>query len=147
MQLTVASAWLSKPSFCFCFSSFFGGGAHLQHMEGPRPGVKLELQLPAYTTPDLSGICDLHHISWHRQIHNALSRARDEIHVLVDTNRVLVTAVPLWELPEDSLTTRSHSPWGEAGVHTQAGAPEVELLFCSLLCSHCLSNIPTSGWH
>ena len=37
---------------------------HLQHMEVPRLGVKLELQLPAYTTttamPDLSHTCDLH---------------------------------------------------------------------------------------
>ena len=31
--------------FFFCFL-----GPHLQHMEVPRPGVKLELQLPAYTT-------------------------------------------------------------------------------------------------
>ena len=34
------------------------------HMEVPRPGVELELQLPAYTaataTPDLSHVCDLH---------------------------------------------------------------------------------------
>ena len=29
---------------------FFFLGLHLQHMEVPRLGVKLELQLPAYTT-------------------------------------------------------------------------------------------------
>ena len=37
----------------------------MQHMEVPRLGVTLELQLPAYTTAtatsDLSCICDLHH--------------------------------------------------------------------------------------
>ena len=38
---------------------------YLQHMEVPRPGVELELQLLAYTTAiatwDLSFICNLHH--------------------------------------------------------------------------------------
>ena len=37
-------------------------GLHLRHMEVPRVGAELELQLPAYTratvTPDLSHICD-----------------------------------------------------------------------------------------
>ena len=39
-------------------------------MEVPRLGVKLELQLPAYTTAtamwDPSHICDLYHSSWQR---------------------------------------------------------------------------------
>ena len=38
-------------------------GLHLEHMEFPRLGVELELQLSAYATatvtPDLSHICDL----------------------------------------------------------------------------------------
>ena len=34
------------PSFLFLFSLW----PHLQHMEVPRPGIKSELQLPAYTT-------------------------------------------------------------------------------------------------
>ena len=42
-------------------------GLHSQHMEVPRLGVKLELQLPAYTTAtatqDLSHVFDLHHSS------------------------------------------------------------------------------------
>jgi len=47
------------------FILFYFGflGPYLQHMEVPRLGVKLELQLPAYTTatatPDPSCICDL----------------------------------------------------------------------------------------
>ena len=50
--------WLSSNSFfCCCFL-----GPHPQHMGVPRLGVKLELQLPAYTTapatPDLIHICD-----------------------------------------------------------------------------------------
>ena len=47
----------------------------------PRLGVKLELQLLAYTTviamSDPSQVCYLHHRSWQRYILNLLSRARD----------------------------------------------------------------------
>ena len=50
---------------------FFFLGPHLQHMEVPMLGVKLQLQLPAYTRatpmPDLSCIHDLHHSSWQHQ--------------------------------------------------------------------------------
>ena len=46
--------------YYFCFL-----GLHLWHMEVSRLGVKLELQLPAYSTatamPDLSRIFNLHH--------------------------------------------------------------------------------------
>ena len=49
-------------------------------MEVPRLGVKLELELPPYTTVitmwDLSHICDLHHSSWQHRILNPLSEAR-----------------------------------------------------------------------
>ena len=53
----------SLEGLLFFFLSFFFLGLHLQHMEVPRLGVKLELQLPAYATamPDLSRVCDLHH--------------------------------------------------------------------------------------
>ena len=54
-------------------------GLHLQHMEVPRLGVQVELQLPAYTTatatPDLSRICDLHHNSWQFRVLNPLIKA------------------------------------------------------------------------
>ena len=60
---------------------FWGGELHPRHMEIPRLGVKLELQLPAYTTgtatPDLSCICDLHHSSWQCCFLNPLSKATD----------------------------------------------------------------------
>lgn len=60
-------------------------------MEVPRLGVKLKLQLPAYTiataTPDLSCICDIHHSSWQYQILNPLSKARDRTFVLMDTSQ------------------------------------------------------------
>ena len=47
---------------------FWGGcflGLHSRHMEVPRLGVELELQLPAYATAiamrDLNRFCDIHH--------------------------------------------------------------------------------------
>ena len=54
----------------------------MQHTEVPRLGVKLRLQLPAYTTvtatQDPSYVCDLHHSSWQCQIPDALREARDQ---------------------------------------------------------------------
>ena len=38
-----------------------------------------------------SSICDLHHSLQKRQIFNPLSKARDQIHVLMDTGVVCVT--------------------------------------------------------
>ena len=62
------------------------------HMEGPRLGVKSELQLLAYTTatavPDPSRICDLCHSSWQCWTLNPLSEAKDQTRVLKDTSRV-----------------------------------------------------------
>ena len=72
--------------FCFCFFL----GLHLRHMEILRPGVKLDLQLPACATttarPDPSCICHLHHTSGECQILNLLSEARDWTHILLDTS-------------------------------------------------------------
>ena len=65
-------------------------GLHLQHMEVPRLGVELELQLLAYitATPDLSRICDPHHSSRQCWILNPVSRARDLTRALTDTSQV-----------------------------------------------------------
>ena len=61
--------------------SFFFSGLRLRHVEVPRPGVKLKLQLPAYTkataTRDPSCVFNPHHSSRQRQILNSLSEARD----------------------------------------------------------------------
>ena len=63
-------------SYCFCFL-----GLCLWHMEVPRLGVTLELQLLASTTvtatPDLSCVCSLHNSSWQCWILNTVSKARD----------------------------------------------------------------------
>ena len=69
-------------------------GPHSQHMEAPRLGVELELQLPAYTTatatamPDLSCVFELHHSSWQRQILNLLSEDRDQTRNLMVPSRI-----------------------------------------------------------
>ena len=63
-------------------------------MEVPRLGVQsqLELQLLAYVTAtatwDLSYICDLCHSSGQHRILKALSEARDQTCVLMDTRQV-----------------------------------------------------------
>ena len=64
-------------------------GSYLQHF---RLEVKLELQLPAYTTgiatPDPSCICNLHHSSQQHWILNPLREARDQTHILMDISQV-----------------------------------------------------------
>ena len=61
---------------------------HPWPMEVPRLGVKLELQLTAYTPAtamwDPSCVCDLHHSSRQCWILNLLSGARDQTHILMD---------------------------------------------------------------
>ena len=61
-------------------------------MDVPGARVKLELQLPAYTTAtamqDPSRIYDLHHSSWERQIPNPLIEPRDQTRILMDTSRI-----------------------------------------------------------
>ena len=76
-------------------------GPNSQHMEVPRLGVELELQLPAYTTatatPDLSLVRNLHHSSRHHCILNPLSEAMDK----PATSWFLVgfvSTVPGWKL-------------------------------------------------
>ena len=62
-------------------------------MEVPRLGVKLELQLQAYTTAtamqDLSCVFDLHHSSRQRQILNPLSEAKDQTRNLMIPSWIL----------------------------------------------------------
>ena len=84
-ELTV----LARPHFLFYFTFCFLR-LHLWHMGVPRLGVTSELELLAHTTTtaaqDLSHICDLHHSSWQHQIPDLLSKARDQIRLLMDTS-------------------------------------------------------------
>ena len=74
---------LGVTFFCLFLSFFFFFfflGLQTRHMEVPRLGVELELQLRVYTTAtvtqDPSYICDLHHSSQQCQILNPFSKAR-----------------------------------------------------------------------
>ena len=59
-------------------------------MEHPWLGLELELQLWAYTTAtatlDPNHVCNLHHSSGQCWNLNALSKARDQTHILMDTS-------------------------------------------------------------
>ena len=85
---------ISFLSFFFKIFYLFwrGAGAHPGHVEVPRLGEELELQLPAYATAtatlDHSHICDLHHSLWQPRVLNPLSGARDRIHILMDSSQV-----------------------------------------------------------
>ena len=65
-------------------------------MEVPGSGVKLKLQLPAYTTATATP--DLSHSSWQRRVLNSLSEARDRTHILMDTRSGSYPAEPQQEL-------------------------------------------------
>ena len=90
--------------FFFFFLAFLG--LYPWHMEVPRLGVKPELQLLAYTTVtamlDPSNVCNLHHSLWQPQILNSLSKARDQICILMDTSWVCfhwaTSGTPLWAI-------------------------------------------------
>lgn len=90
----------------FFFSVFLG--LLRRHMEVPRLGVKLDLQLPAYITAtamlDQSLVCDLHHSSRKYQMLNPLKDARDWTHVLMDPSWVCyhwaTLGIPRYDLDE-----------------------------------------------
>ena len=76
----------------YFFFFFVFLGLHPWHMEVPRLGAKLELQLPAFATatamPDPSHAYNLHHSSWQHQILHLLSEARDRTCILTATSRI-----------------------------------------------------------
>ena len=71
---------------------FFFLGLQVWHVEDPRLGVQLELQLPAYTTAiatwDPSCVFDLHHSSQQCWILNPLSEAKARTRILMDIRQV-----------------------------------------------------------
>ena len=76
----------------FFFLSFVFLGLHPWHTEVLRLGVRLELELPVYTTAtatqDLSRIGNLRHISRQLQILNPLSEARGRTRFLMEASCV-----------------------------------------------------------
>ena len=79
-----ASRELHESSLLFFF---FFLQPHLQHMDIPRPGFKLELQLPAIdiVIQDPSCTCKLHHSLRQCQKLNPLIKAKDQTFILTDT--------------------------------------------------------------
>ena len=86
MDLHIYCAYINHQLWPFVLRRQSGAREHLWHKEVPRLGVKLELQLPAYTTTiamlDPSIICDLHHSSQQHQILIPLRKARLNPHLL-----------------------------------------------------------------
>ena len=81
--------------FCGLFLAmtiFFFLQLHPRHMEVPRPGVELTLQLPVYATAmatqDPSHICCLDLSLLQCQILNPLSKARDQTCILSDAKDI-----------------------------------------------------------
>ena len=79
---------------CGILTDFFGGEGvflrlHLQHMEVPRLGVELELQLPATASArrDPSCVCSLLRSSWQCLIPD-LSEVRNPTPILMDTSQI-----------------------------------------------------------
>ena len=100
---------------------------HLWHMEVPRLGVELELQLLAYTTAsatqDLSHICDLHLSLQQHQILNPLSEARDWTHILREISWVLNL------LSHDGNTKSQLSEMTQAKFHSELHLKGAKILF------------------
>ena len=84
---------VKKLNLFLLLFSLFLLGPHVLHMEVPGLEVKLQLQLPAYTTatawPNPSHIFELCCSSLQHRILNPLSKARDLIRNLMDTSWVL----------------------------------------------------------
>ena len=96
LKLGIFQCWQSV--FCFVLSFCFFLGPHPWHMEVPRIGVELELQLPVYATAtamrDSSCIWDLHHSSQQHQMPNPLSEIKPtSSYILVR----FVSTEPQWE--------------------------------------------------
>ena len=108
-QLTLDPVQIKKCLNKFRELFFFFLGLHPQHVEFLRLGVKLELQLWAYTTATamqyLSCVFDLHHSSWQRQIPNPLSQARDQTRSLMGPSLIHFRCAR-WELLESSFESK-----------------------------------------
>ena len=115
--------------------------------------IKLELQLPTYTTAtvtqDPSFACDLYHSSWQHWILNPVSKARGRTHILMDTTSVhfhwattetpvyLVFHLPIYR-PKTVVKIFRHLefffiPGISLGIHSQKWGCEVCINLCVLI--------------
>ena len=99
-------------------------------MEVPGLGVKLEVQLLAYTTAtamwDPSCLCDLHHSSWQHPILNPLGEARDQ----TSSSWILVrfvSAEPQRKLLSKKFFMATPATYGSSWVRGQIRAVAVGL--------------------
>ena len=115
--------------FCFfCFFLFFLSfvflGLQLQHTEGPRPGVKSELQLLASATatamPDPIHACDLPYSSWQCWILNPLNEARDRTRNLMVPSRTCFRRSTMGTPPLLTLVSRYSYVYCTDGGETKA---------------------------
>ena len=94
--------------------------------------------------PDPSHIYDLHHSSWQRRILNPLSRARDRIHILMDTGWVL-NLLSTTGTPEIYFLTVLEAGSLKSGFQQGQLLVRTFFLACrwppSHLSSHCLSSV------
>ena len=120
-QVNRSSLFLAASLYFIFFSCF--PGPYSQHMEVPRLGVELELELPAYitatATPDLSHIYNLHCGSQQCWILNPLSEARDWTCIFMDTSWIRCHCATMGTtLYFRSLHCGSHCPISHSHDHT-----------------------------
>ena len=129
-----------SPSSLWVYFFFFPAflGLHLQHMEVPRLGDELELQLLAYTKitamPDPSSVCHRHHSSGQCWILNSLSEARDQTCVLLDTSQIhfcwATTRTP--ESPFKNNLKANLSSWSKTKENSKITLREIFQVKCTL---------------
>ena len=118
--------------FFFLFVCFFSlSGPHLWHMEFPRLGAELELQLLAYATATATAVQDsscffnLQHSSWQCWIPNPPSEARNQTWILMDPSQAC-TDEPWQELQEGHYLMIKGSIQEEAITLINIYAPNIE---------------------
>ena len=115
---------------------------HPQHIEVPRLGAELELQVLAYATAiatwDLSPICDLHHSSQLHRVPNPLSEARDWTCNLIDTSQIhfcctIMGTPTYWFLKSFIFFQHMHSHFLEFNLNRYSSCSFWSFELCSMV--------------
>ena len=88
----------STDSMNFLSVFFFFLRSHPQHMEVPRLGVELELQLPAYAT--VTAMWDLSHVSNARSLTHCARAGIEPASSCIIVR--FISTEPWWELPQSN---------------------------------------------